>query len=158
MSKLIHWAGAAAILAAGQAIAAPQPQETPMSQAPADPHQWLEDVGGDKQLAWVRERNAKAEAELASTPEFKKLEADILAILDSTDKIPAVAKQGEWYYNFWQDKANPRGLWRRTTLAEYRKPNPKWKPCSTSTPSTRPRTRTGSGTARTACARPTTVA
>ena len=126
MSKLIHWAGAAAILAAGQAIAAPQPQETPMSQAPADPHQWLEDVGGDKQLAWVRERNAKAEAELASTPEFKKLEADILAILDSTDKIPAVAKQGEWYYNFWQDKANPRGLWRRTALAEYRKPNPKW--------------------------------
>ncbi len=126
MSKLIHWAGAAAILAAGQAIAAPQPQETQMSQAPADPHQWLEDVAGDKQLAWVRERNAKAEAELAATPEFKKLESDILAILDSTDKIPAVGKQGEWYYNFWQDKANPRGLWRRTTLAEYRKSNPKW--------------------------------
>ncbi len=126
MSKLIRLVGAAAILAAGQAIAAPQSQETTMSQAPADPHQWLEDVGGEKQLAWVRERNAKAEAELASTPEFKKLEAEILAILDSDAKIPGVYKQGDWYYNFWQDKANPRGIWRRTTLAEYRKPNPKW--------------------------------
>ena len=83
-------------------------------------------MGGDKQLAWVRERNAKSEGELASTPEFKKLEAEILAVLDSDAKIPGVYKQGEWFYNFWQDKANPRGLWRRTTLAEYRKASPKW--------------------------------
>ena len=33
---------------------------------------------------------------------------------------------GEWLYNFWQDRANPRGLWRRTTWAEYRKPEPAW--------------------------------
>ena len=91
-----------------------------------DPHQWLEDVEGEKQLAWVREQNAKAEAELASTPGFKALEADLLAIYDSDDKIPGVYKQGEWYYNFWRDRNHERGIWRRTTLEEYRKPQPKW--------------------------------
>ncbi len=134
MSKLLHaaqLAGATALLTvcAGQAVAAPaqnkEPAAMPAAQD-ADAYQWLEDVGGDKQLAWVRERNAKSEAALAATPEFKKLEGEILSILDSDAKIPGVYKQGEWYYNFWQDKANPRGLWRRTTLAEYRKASPKW--------------------------------
>ena len=92
----------------------------------SDPYQWLEGVEDPKALEWVRKQNAQAEAELASTPEFKQLEADLLAIYDSDDKIPGVYKQGEWYYNFWRDKQNPRGLWRRTTLEEYRKPRPQW--------------------------------
>src|SRR5690606_22031454 len=54
------------------------------------------------------------------------LESELLAIYDSDARIPGVSKQGEWYYNFWRDKQNPRGLWRRTTLDEYRKPNPQW--------------------------------
>ncbi|QDW66950.1 prolyl oligopeptidase family serine peptidase [Luteimonas granuli] len=94
--------------------------------AVTDPHQWLEDVEGERQLAWVREQNAKAEAELAATPDFKRLEADLLAIYDSDDKIPGVYKQGEWYYNFWRDRNHERGIWRRTTLDEYRKPQPQW--------------------------------
>ena len=119
MSQLSH-----ACLIAGLALAAGGAS----AQEPAndDPHAWLEDVAGEKQLDWVKARNAKAEAELASTPEFKSLEAEILAILDSDAKIPGVYKQGEWYYNFWQDKQNPRGIWRRTSLAEYRKPSPRW--------------------------------
>ena len=74
--------------------------------------------------------NAKAEAEIAGTPAFKRLEADIRAILDSDAKIPGVEKIGD-HYNFWKDKQHERGIWRRTTLDEYRKPEPKWKPCST---------------------------
>ncbi|BCT92082.1 prolyl oligopeptidase [Lysobacter helvus] len=91
-----------------------------------DPYQWLEDVHGDKPIAWVREQNAHSEAELATKPEFRKLERDILAILDSTAKIPGVEKIGDFYYNLWKDKDHARGLWRRTTLAEYRKPDPQW--------------------------------
>jgi prolyl oligopeptidase len=33
---------------------------------------------------------------------------------------------GAYYYNFWRDGQNPRGLWRRTTLEEYRKAEPRW--------------------------------
>ncbi|GGD32555.1 prolyl oligopeptidase family serine peptidase [Pseudoxanthomonas indica] len=116
-----------ACLAAGIAIAAAgavhAQEKAPVS---ADPYAWLEQVEDAKALEWVKAQNAKAEAEIASTPRFKQLEASILTILDSDAKIPAVQKIGEYYYNFWKDKQHERGLWRRTTLAEYRKPQPQW--------------------------------
>lgn len=112
----------AAAVAAGLSIGAASAQEATVS----DPHQWLEAVTDEKALDWVRAQNAKSEAELAATPEFKQLESDLLGIYDSDDKIPAVYKQGEWYYNFWRDRNHERGIWRRTTLEEYRKPQPKW--------------------------------
>ena len=93
---------------------------------PADPWQWLEDVGGDKALNWVRERNKASQAALESDPGFEKLRTDLLAILDSDARIPRVVKRGGFYYNFWRDKKNPRGLWRRTTMDEYRKAEPAW--------------------------------
>src|SRR5690554_4676353 len=92
----------------------------------ADPHQWLEDVTGDEALDWVREQNAAAEAELADTPAFQQLEAELLSIYDSDERIPGVSKMGDYYYNFWRDKNNERGIWRRTTLEEYRKDAPQW--------------------------------
>ncbi len=91
-----------------------------------DPYLWLEDITGDKALAWVRERNAESAKELESSPDFKSLETDILKILDSEAKIPYVNKAGAYYYNFWRDAMHPRGIWRRTSMDEYRKPEPKW--------------------------------
>jgi prolyl oligopeptidase len=91
-----------------------------------DPHLWLEDVLGDAPLAWVRERNAQARAALEAWPRFGATRDDLRAILDSKEQIPGVARRGDWLWNFWRDEANPRGLWRRTTLDEYRKPQPAW--------------------------------
>ena len=93
---------------------------------PADPHLWLEEVAGEKQLDWVKARNAEAVATLATGADFKDLEARLLAILDSREKIPYVSRIGDRYYNFWRDAAHPRGLWRRTTLEQYRTPEPAW--------------------------------
>ena len=91
-----------------------------------DAYLWLEDVQGDKALAWVRERNAESRKQLEKQPRFETMRDTFRAILDSKEKIPYVSRRGEYLYNFWRDAANPRGLWRRTTLAEYRKPNPAW--------------------------------
>ncbi|TBR09647.1 MAG: S9 family peptidase [Lysobacter sp.] len=91
-----------------------------------DPYRWLEDVTAPRSLDWVRQQNAKTEAELAAGPQFTRLEADIRGILDSDAKIPVVDKIGAHYYNFWKDAQHQRGVWRRTTLDEYRKPHPKW--------------------------------
>lgn len=91
-----------------------------------DPFLWLEDVSGDKALGWVREQNEATRQAIDSAPGFSALENDLLAVLDSNEKIPFVYKQGDYFYNFWNDQKNQRGLWRRTTLAEYRKPNPAW--------------------------------
>lgn len=95
-------------------------------EAPDDPHLWLEDVTGDKQLAWVRERNTESLRSLTTGPGFPGLERRILSILDSKERIPSVTKIGDRLYNFWRDAANPKGLWRRTTLDEYRRPEPVW--------------------------------
>ena len=101
-----------------------------MSQAaPApetDPFLWLEDVQGEKALTWVRERNALSQKELMARPEFAPTKAQLLEVLNAKDRIPSVSRRGDWLYNFWQDERNKRGLWRRTTMAEYRKAEPKW--------------------------------
>lgn len=93
---------------------------------PADPFVWLEDVQGERALNWVRERNALSQKELMARPEYAPTKVQLLEVLNAKDRIPAVARRGDWLYNFWQDEANKRGLWRRTTLAEYRKPQPAW--------------------------------
>ncbi|MDO9074023.1 MAG: prolyl oligopeptidase family serine peptidase [Rubrivivax sp.] len=99
------------------------PQTAP---APHDPYLWLEDVQGARALAWVRERNAESEGVLQAGAGFDGLRAQLLEVLDSKEQIPYVTRRGDGLYNFWRDAANPRGLWRRTTLAEYRKPKPAW--------------------------------
>ena len=123
MPRLTHACLAAGLAVAGALSAPVHAKEADVSN---DPYAWLEDVEGQKQLDWVKGVNAKAEAEIASTPAFKQLEADIRAILDSDAKIPGVQKIGDFYYNFWKDKQHERGVWRRTTLAEYRKAQPQW--------------------------------
>jgi len=119
MSRFAQACLVAGLIAAGAAHA----QEPAMAD---DPYQWLEEVTGDKPLAWVRAQNAKTDAALAASPEFKGMEAGIREVLDSDAKIPFVEKMGGYYYNFWKDRDHERGLWRRTTLEEYRKPAPAW--------------------------------
>jgi prolyl oligopeptidase len=91
-----------------------------------DPYLWLEEVEGERALAWVRERNAESERLLQAQPGFEELRSSIREVLDSREQIPYVSRRGGWLYNLWRDAANPRGLWRRTTLAEYRKSQPAW--------------------------------
>ena len=92
----------------------------------SDPFLWLEDVQGERALAWVHEQNRASEGVLQATPGFDSLRAGILAVLDSTDQIPPVQRRGAWFYNLWKDASHPRGLWRRTTLTDYRLPAPTW--------------------------------
>ena len=91
-----------------------------------DPYLWLEDVHGEQALDWVRQRNAESEALLQAQLGYEELRASIREVLDSREQIPHVSRRGAWLYNLWRDAANPRGLWRRTTLAEYRQAEPAW--------------------------------
>jgi len=98
----------------------------PVNSANMDPYLWLEEVQGDKALAWVRERNAVSTALLQAQPLFADNRAKVLEVLNNRDQIPRVTRRGDYLYNFWRDAKNPRGLWRRTHLEEYRKVQPKW--------------------------------
>jgi prolyl oligopeptidase len=91
-----------------------------------DPHLWLEEVTSERALAWVRDRNAEAFAELAESERYAELKVQILEALDADDRIPYVTRYGPHLFNFWRDAAHPRGLWRRTTLESYRTDDPDW--------------------------------
>jgi prolyl oligopeptidase len=91
-----------------------------------DPHIWLEQARSPEALAWVDAENARTLAALESDPRFAELKAEALAIFDSEDRIPFVSFRPDGLYNFWQDKANPKGLLRRTTLESYRTAKPEW--------------------------------
>jgi prolyl oligopeptidase len=91
-----------------------------------DPHLWLEEVMGDKAIAWVKERNGVATSRLEASPHFKPIHDRMLEIVNSRERIPAVSVRGEWLYNFWQDATHVRGIWRRTKLTEYKKAAPAW--------------------------------
>ncbi|MFF0252022.1 prolyl oligopeptidase family protein [Micromonospora zamorensis] len=92
-----------------------------------DPYLWLEDLDGADAAGWVRDRSAETIAALTGGEAFAGLRAEIRQVLDAQDRIPYPGWRGDhFYYNFWKDASHPRGVWRRTTLDEYRRPEPEW--------------------------------
>ena len=113
------------MVAAANAAIQSGPAPEALSQA-NDPYLWLEDVAGERALTWVRAQNALSTRELEASPDFEPIRKRLLSILDSKERIPYVSKHGAWCYNFWRDEKNVRGLWRRTSLEEFKKPQPAW--------------------------------
>ena len=91
-----------------------------------DPYLWLEDIHGKRALAWVEEQNARSVQVLQADPRYQKYYDEILKLLDAQDRIPFGGLKQNYVFNFWQDANNPKGIWRRTPIADYRTANPKW--------------------------------
>ena len=91
-----------------------------------DPYLWLEDVHGAKALEWVKAQNAKSTAVLQADPEYQKDYDAILKVLDATDRIPYGELDHQYVFNFWQDAQHPKGIWRRTSSADYANAAPAW--------------------------------
>jgi prolyl oligopeptidase len=92
----------------------------------ADPHEWLEDVNGEKALAWARAESEKTLKAFQSDRRYQGLYDRALDVLQAKDRIPMVQMRSDGLYNFWQDQTNVRGLLRRTSLASYRTQEPVW--------------------------------
>jgi prolyl oligopeptidase len=90
-----------------------------------DPYLWLEAVDGEEVLDWAQRHNGPTLARL-SGERFEQMRAEALDVFDADTRIPGVGRRGEYLYNFWRDAGHPRGVWRRTTLEEYRKDSPEW--------------------------------
>ncbi len=91
-----------------------------------DPYLWLEEVEGEKALDWARERNEESLAVLQALPEYEAFFEKNLEVYDSQERIAYPAIRGPHVYNFWRDADNERGLWRRTTIENYREDDPQW--------------------------------
>ena len=72
------------------------------SSTPDDPFLWLEEIHGDRALAWVRAENERT---LGRSPDEARaqLTGELLEVLESDERIPYVARHGEHLYNLWRD-------------------------------------------------------
>jgi prolyl oligopeptidase len=91
-----------------------------------DPFLWLEQVDGARAMEWVRAENSKTVNVLESDPRYPGFFKDALALAQAKDRIPSPRFIGGQIFNHWEDADHVRGIWRRTTLAEYRKSAPAW--------------------------------
>jgi len=91
-----------------------------------DPYLWLEDATSPRAMAWVDAHNAVSTQRLESDPRYAELYQQALAIAGAKDRIPTPSFTHGAIYNFWQDPEHLRGIWRKTTLADYRSADPHW--------------------------------
>ena len=127
--KLVSTFALALAMTVASATGASAADETPVAGVPGpeqDPYIWLEQARSPEALEWVAKENERTLAAFEADPRFQQLKAEALAIFDSEDRIPFVSFRPDGLYNFWQDKTNPKGLLRRTTLESYRTAKPEW--------------------------------
>ncbi|MGA3202758.1 MAG: prolyl oligopeptidase family serine peptidase [Bryobacteraceae bacterium] len=102
------------------AVTAQTPSES------VDKYQWLEDVSGERSMAWVRTENERSAKVLESDPRFAHLEAAALKVLESPERLPEPHLNGDDVYNLWKDAVHVRGILRRTSVADYLTAQPHW--------------------------------
>ena len=92
-----------------------------------DPYKWMEEIEGERPLAWAKAQNTRSLAVLQGDSRYAGLESQALAILNAKDRVPGVSFAGDGSLrNFWQDAEHVRGIWRKTTLESYRAATPQW--------------------------------
>jgi prolyl oligopeptidase len=118
---------ALAALAGVWLLAGAKVDKTPQVAAGADdPYLWLEDVHGARALEWVKAQNAKSLGVLKADPDYQQDYDAILKVLDAADRIPYGELDHQYVFNFWQDAQHPKGIWRRTSSADYANAAPAW--------------------------------
>ena len=91
----------------------------------ADPFAWLEDIDSPRSLAWVGAHNQATAQKLAGSA-YDALYHDALGVLDARSRIPEVTQKGDYLYNLWKDRDHPRGVFRRTRVADFSKETVPW--------------------------------
>jgi prolyl oligopeptidase len=77
-------------------------------------------------MAWVDAHNAATTKVLEADPRYQVLYDEALEITGARDRIPQPRFLHGAIYNFWQDPEHLRGVLRRTSLTDYRLPDPHW--------------------------------
>jgi prolyl oligopeptidase len=118
---------------ASSSVAARQPANPPIPEGgfatsdATDPYLWLEEVEGERAMAWVNDQNTRSLGTLQGDPRYEALHQQALDIVQSRDRIPSAGFNRDGTVdNFWQDAEHVRGIWRRATLASYKTDAPQW--------------------------------
>ena len=68
-----------------------------------DNYTWLEDIHGERPMAWVKTENARTAAVIENDTHFSPLEAEALEVLESPDRLPDPQFHNGVVYNTWLD-------------------------------------------------------
>ena len=91
-----------------------------------DPYLWLEDIDAKKSMDWVRAANAETDKHLGDDVLYKEIYADALTALNTKDKLPEINVIGDLVYTLKKDADHPRGVYKRTSLSDFKSSNDKW--------------------------------
>jgi prolyl oligopeptidase len=97
-----------------------------MAQQADDPYLWLEEKDSPRALEWVEAENARTAAVLEADPRYRSFYDTAFELSTATDRIAYPAFRNGRLANFWQDAEHIRGIWRFTTLNQYRAGDPQW--------------------------------
>jgi prolyl oligopeptidase len=98
----------------------------PTLEAPDDdPYLWLEEIESAHVLNWVGAQNAATVQRFSDAGVAADRKA-LKAIFDRPDNIAFPNRRAGRLFNPWRDAANPRGVWRATTLESFRSDTPDW--------------------------------
>lgn len=120
-----RWTSLLFLAITGLAVAWPRAGAQTSSE-PVDKYQWLEDVTGERSMAWVKAENERSAKVLETDPRFAGFEAAALKLLESPERLPMPDFCGQDVCNTWQDAAHVQGILRHTSLADYLTAQPHW--------------------------------
>jgi prolyl oligopeptidase len=123
---LVLWMTTGSLPAGAQQSGPNQSSPSQSSLEQPDKYNWLEDIHGEKQMAWVKAENARTSAVLEKDSHFAPLEAEALKVLESPERLAEPEFRNGVVYNTWRDAEHVRGIERRTSLQDFLTAEPKW--------------------------------
>ena len=93
---------------------------------PEDNYIWLEQVSSPRAMQWVNAENARSMKVFESDPHWQPFVEEAVKLAGNPERLPVPSLRGTEAYNSWRDKDHPRGVLRKTTVADYVSPNPHW--------------------------------
>jgi prolyl oligopeptidase len=86
----------------------------------------LEALDDPAALAWVEQQNVRARAAWCSGAHYETLVQRLAAAYLPHERPVIPDRWQDWAYDLWQDERNPKGIWRRTSWANWRNGQPDW--------------------------------
>ena len=94
--------------------------------ADPNPYLWLAQIHGKKAFTWVEAQNGHSDLALEGDANYARDRAQMMDVLNANTRIPEGSLEHGWVLNFWQSADHVRGIWRRTTIADYARKAPHW--------------------------------
>ncbi|HTW47340.1 MAG TPA: prolyl oligopeptidase family serine peptidase [Acidobacteriaceae bacterium] len=117
---------AAALVCCAAPLLAQAPPAPADPTLPPDKYIWLEEVNSPRAMAWVNAENERTAKIMDADPRLATYTGEALKVAEDPSRLPMPRLRGDLVYNEWQDATNPRGLVRKTTLADYNRVSPHW--------------------------------